>query len=62
MSTKDADEKSRLADINFGGLGALQVAVLGSLDAVSFLVKEVGLDIDSTTGELGTCDIPPSAL
>ena len=62
VSAKDADEKSGLADINFGDLGGLQVAALGSLDAVSFLVKEVGLDIDGTSGELGTCDILPSAL
>jgi len=63
VSGKDAKEKARLADVSFGGLGALQAAArLGRLDVVRYLVEDLGFDVDGGSAELGTCALPPSAL
>lgn len=63
VSDKDAYEKARLADMSFWGLSTLQVvARLGRLDVVTLLMEDLGFDVDDTSGELGTCNIPPSTL
>ncbi|KAG2546884.1 hypothetical protein PVAP13_9KG050000 [Panicum virgatum] len=63
VSGKDAKEKARLADVSFGGLGALQAAArLGRLDVVRYLVEDLGFDVDGGSAELGLTALCSAAL
>jgi len=54
---KDADEKARLADACFGGIGPLQAAArLGRLDVVRYMVEELGFDVNNEGPKFGMCD------
>ncbi|WVZ60101.1 hypothetical protein U9M48_010164 [Paspalum notatum var. saurae] len=54
---KDADEKARLADACFGGIGPLQAAArLGRLDVVRYMVEELGFDVNHEGPKFGMCD------